>query len=119
LLVSVATWLRAAAGASGLREVGRKVLARLRVVPGVPEAARTLDEIGSEGRLLAAGRSLVDRLAGVPRRPAPFVDAVLTWVNRESSSFRPAVPAPVPSLRIRAIDLALVLLAAAPAAALV
>jgi len=118
LLVSVATWLRAAAGASGLREVGRRVLARLRFVPGVPEAARTLDEIGSEGRLLAAGRSLVDRLSGVPRRPAPFLDAVLTWVNRESSSFRPALPAPVPSLRIRAIDLALVLLATAPAAAL-
>jgi len=118
LLVSVATWLRAAAGASGLREVGRRGLARARVVPGVPEAARTLDEIGSEGRLLAAGRSLVDRLAGVPRRPAPFLDAVLTWVNRESGGFRPARPAPVAGMRLRAADVVLVLAAAAPAAAL-
>ncbi len=118
LLVSVATWLRAAAGASGLREVGRRVLARVRFVPGVPEAARTLDEIGSEGRLLAAGRSLVDRLSGVRKRPAPFLDAVLTWVNREAGSFRPALSAPVPRLRVGPADLALVLMAAAPAAAL-
>ena len=118
LLVSVATWLRAAAGASGLREVGRRMLARVRFVPGVPEAARTLEEIGSEGRLLAAGRSLVDRLSGVPRRPAPFLDAVLTWVNRESASFRPAVVASLPVLAVRLADVALVTLAAAPAAAL-
>lgn len=118
LLVLVATWLRAAAGASGLREVSRRVLARVRFVPGVPEAARTLDEIGSEGRLLDAGRSLVDRLSGIRRRPAPFLDAVLTWVNSEAGSFRPALPAPVPRLRIRAADIALVVLATAPAAAL-
>ena len=118
LLVSVATWLRAAAGASGLREVGRRVLGRAQFVPGVPEAARTLDQIGSEGRLLAAGRSLGDRLAGVPRRPTELLDAVLTWVHREAGSFRPARPAPVPSLRLRVTDIVLVLLAAAPAAAL-
>lgn len=118
LLVSVATWLRAAAGASGLREVGRRALGHLRVVPGVPEAAVTLDQIGSEGRLLAAGRSLVTRLADVPRRPKPFLDAVLTWVNREAGSFRPARPARVAGLRLGIVDVALVLLAAAPAAAL-
>ncbi len=118
LLIAVATWLRAAAGASGLREVGRRALSHARAVPGVPEAARTLDEIGSEGRLLAAGRSLVQRLSGVPRRPAPFLDAVLTWVNREASAFRPARPAQLPDLRLRAMDVALVLAAAAPAAAL-
>ena len=118
LLVSVATWLRAAAGASGLREVGRRVLGRLRFVPGVPEAADTLDQIGSEGRLLAAGRSLADRLSDVPRRPRPLLDAVLTWVNREAGSFRPARPAHVAGMRLRLVDAALVLLAAAPAAAL-
>lgn len=118
LLVSVATWLRAAAGASGLREVGRRTLGRLRFIPAVPEAAATLDQIGSEGRLLAAGRSLVDRLADVPRRPAPFLDAVLTWVNREAGSFRPARPARVAGMRLGVVDAALVLLAAAPAAAL-
>jgi hypothetical protein len=118
LLVSVATWLRAAAGAPGLREVGRRVLGRARFVPGVPEAARTLDAIGSEGRLLAAGRSLAERLSDVRRRPGPLVDAVLTWVSREAGAFRPAVAAPVSGLRLRAADVALVLLAAAPAAAL-
>jgi hypothetical protein len=118
LLLAVATWLRAAAGASGLREVGRRSLLHARSVPGVPEAARTLDEIGSEGRLLAAGRSLTERLRGIPRRPGPFVDAVLAWVNREAGGFRPARPARLPNLRLRAVDVALVLLAAAPAAAL-
>ena len=55
LLVLVATWLRSAAGADGLREVSRRALTRLRRLPAMPEAARTLDQIGSEGRLLAAG----------------------------------------------------------------
>jgi hypothetical protein len=119
LLVMVATWLRAAAGASGLREVGRRVLARVSFVPGVPEASRTLDEIGSEGRLLAAGRSLTARIGEVRKRPRPLLDAVLVWVSREAGAFRPARPAPLPDLRLRAADVALVLLAAAPAAALV
>jgi hypothetical protein len=117
LLIAVATWLRAAAGASGLREVGRRTLTHLRALPGVAEAARTLDQIGSEGRLLAAGRSLGARLSGIPRRPAPFLDAVLTWVNREASSFRPARPARLEGLRLGVPDVALVLLIAAPAAA--
>ncbi len=40
LLVLVATWLRGAAGAEGLREVARRVLGRLRRLPSLPEAAR-------------------------------------------------------------------------------
>src|SRR3954452_1458615 len=47
LLVLVATWLRAAAGAQGLREVFRGVLGRLRRIPAMPEAAAALDRIGS------------------------------------------------------------------------
>jgi hypothetical protein len=89
LLVLVATWLRAAAGAEGLREVSRRGLARLRRLPALPEAARTLDEIGSEGRLLAAARALGASLSGVRMRPAPVVDAVLEWVMRESAGYRP------------------------------
>ena len=54
----------------------------------------------------------------MPRRPAPFLDAVLTWVNREAGSFRPARPAQVAVMRLGVLDVALVLLAAAPAAAL-
>ena len=86
LLVLVATWLRAAAGAEGLRQVFRLVLGRLRRIPAVPEAAQVLDEISSrsEGRLMDSGRSLADRLSGVRKRPAPFVDAVLAWVVAES-----------------------------------
>jgi hypothetical protein len=86
LLVLVATWMRAAAGAEGLRQVFRLVLGRLRRIPAVPEAAQVLDEISSqsEGRLMESGRSLADRLSGVRKRPLPFVDAVLAWVVAES-----------------------------------
>ena len=89
LLVLAATWLRGAAGAEGLREVARRVLGRLRRLPSLPEAAAVLDEIPSEGRLAAAGRGLVDRLEGVPRRPVPLLDAVLAWVVAESAAVRP------------------------------
>jgi hypothetical protein len=84
LLVLVATWMRAAAGAEGLREVSRRALGKLRRVPAAPEAALVLDQISSEGRLVAAGRALADRLSGIEKRPMPFVDAVLGWVVRES-----------------------------------
>jgi hypothetical protein len=86
LLVLTATWMRAAAGAEGLREVGRRVLGKLRRVPAADEAALVLDRIESEGRLAAAGRALADELNGVARRPMPFVDAVLRWVVRESQA---------------------------------
>ena len=84
LLVLVATWMRAAAGAEGLREVSRRVLGRLRRVPAAREAALVLDRLESEGRLAEAGRALADRLSGVEKRPMPFVDAVLGWVVGES-----------------------------------
>jgi hypothetical protein len=84
LLVLVATWMRAAAGAEGLREVSRRVLGRLRRVPAAGEAALVLDRLESEGRLAEAGRALADRLSGVEKRPMPFVDAVLGWVVGES-----------------------------------
>jgi hypothetical protein len=84
LLVLVATWMRAAAGAEGLREVSRRVLGRLGRAPAAREAALVLDRLESEGRLAEAGRALADRLSGVEKRPMPFVDAVLGWVVRES-----------------------------------
>jgi hypothetical protein len=118
LLVLVATWLRSAAGAEGLREVSRRGLGWLRRLPSLPEATRTLERIGSEGQLLAAGRSLVDSLSGVPKRPMAVVDAVLAWVRHESRRFAPGAAAPVPALRARPADWALLALAAAPAAAL-
>jgi hypothetical protein len=118
LLVLVATWLRAAAGADGLREVSRRALGRLRRLPAMPEAARTLDQIGSEGRLLAAGRALTTRLKSVRRRPVPILDAVLDWVSHESSRFRAASSAPVAGLRAGPAEAVLVALAATPGLAL-
>jgi hypothetical protein len=84
LLVLTATWMRAAAGAEGLREVARRVLGKARRVPAANEAAQVLDSLETEGRLADAGRALAARLSGVKRRPLPFVDAVLTWVVSES-----------------------------------
>jgi len=119
LLVLVATWLRAAAGAEGLREVSRRALGRLRRVPAAPEAAQVLDGIASEGRLAAAGRTLAAQLGSVPMRPLAVLDAVLGWVVREAAAFRPpAAPPPVLALAAGPLDWALVLLAAAPVLAL-
>jgi hypothetical protein len=118
LIVLVATWLRAAAGADGLREVFRRALGKLRAIPSLPEAAVVLDGIAAEGRLVAAGRSLADRLGDVSWRPIPFCDAVLAWVVSESRVFRPEPPGGPLVLAIRPADLALVLVAALPAAAL-
>ena len=117
LLVLVATWLRAAARASGLREVSRRVLGRLRRIPSAPEAAEVLDAIASEGRLAAAARSLAARLSKTPMRPVPLLDAVLAWVVREAAAYRPAPPSGPLRLRARALDWAL--LASAAALALV
>jgi hypothetical protein len=82
------------------------------------EAANTLDQIGSEGRLLAAGRALAARLRGVRRRPLPVLDAVLDWVSHESARFRAGAATPVGPLAARTPDGVLVALSAAPALAL-
>jgi hypothetical protein len=116
LLVLVATWLRAAARAPGLREVSRRVLGRLRRIPSVPEASRVLDAIASEGRLAAAGRALAARLTDAPKRPLALLDAVLAWVVREADDYVP--PQPVVPLRLRARTHDWALLASAAALAL-
>ena len=116
LLVLVATWLRAAAGSGGLREVGRRALGKLRRLPAMPEASEALEGIASEGRLASAARSLAASLRDTPTRALPLVDAVLGWVVREASA--KSQPPPARSqrrLRIRALDVLLLVLAAAPA----
>ena len=118
LLVLVATWLRSAAGAAGLREVFTRVLGRVAALPSAREASATLAAIATEGQLAAAGRSLLQGLSGVPNRPGPFVDAVLGWVVRESSRAAPAGPGPAPVLSVGPLDALLVALALAPVAAL-
>jgi len=119
LLVLVATWMRAAAGSDGLREVARRTLGRMRRVPSMQEAARVLDALGSEGRLLAAARSLVASLRRVELSPMPVLDATLGWVVREAESAEDPAPARAPRvLRVRPGDWALVVLAGGCAAAL-
>ena len=101
LLVLVATWLRAAAGEDGLREVGRRGLRVARRVPATAEASEILDRRGAGGALGASGRALVDHVRAVPRRPAPLAAAVLRWVARESDRFDHAPPPPAAPERLR------------------
>ena len=115
LLVLSATWLRGAAGAEGLREVSRRALGRVRRLPAAPEAALVLDQIASEGRLAAAAGGLQQQLLGVKLRPVPFLDAVLGWVVREASAFRPPPARPAHALRTRWVDALLIVAAVAPA----
>ena len=119
LLVLAATWLRSAAGADGLREVFRRTLGRLRRVPAVPEAIRALDHIGSEGHLVRAGRSLVKLASETPFTVMALLDAVLGWVYDQAGRFRAAPTPEPPLLRLRAVDVAMVVAAVLPAAALV
>ena len=118
LLVLVATWLRAAAGAGGLREVSRRGLGRLRRLPSAPEAALVMDDLGTGRQLGSAVRSVLVELRTVERRPIPTLDAVLRWVAEESRRFRPGALEPPLRLRARPVDVALVALAVAPSAAL-
>jgi hypothetical protein len=113
-----ATWLRGAAGAEGLREVSRRALGRLRRVPAADEAAEVLDQISSEGRLAAAARTLERQLRGVPKRPVPFLDAVLRWVVVEAALPHPAPERRRLGLKVRWVDAVLLGAALLPAAAL-
>lgn len=95
LLVLVATWLRAAAGEDGVREVARRSLRFARRVPAMREASQILDRLGAGGALGASGRALVAEVRDVPRRPAPLAAAVLRWVAAEAEHFSSAPPPPV------------------------
>jgi hypothetical protein len=119
LLVLVATWLRAAAGTIGLREVSRRALGRLRRVPAGAEAMLVMDQLGSGRQLGAAARSVLAALRAVPAQLVPVLDAVLGWVAVETRGFRPEVVERQPELQVRVVDAVLVALAAAPLAALV
>lgn len=118
LLVVVATWLRAAAGSEGLREVAHRSLGRMHRLPAMSEAAAVLDRLGSDRRLVAAGRGLLGALGPVRKRPLPVLDAVLGWVASHSGSFVPDAPGARARLSVRPRDALLVLAAALPAAGL-
>ena len=114
LLVLVATWLRAAAGSEGLREVSRRVLGRVSRVPSVGEAAGVMDQLGSGRQLGRAGREAAAAMRGVRPRPRPVVDAALGWVEAEARRFHPAPPVVPAVLHAAVADYVLVLLAVAP-----
>jgi hypothetical protein len=118
LLVAVATWMRAAAGAPGLRETFRRGLHRLRALPSVREAAATMEGLDAGPQLIAAGRAAADRFADVELKPADLADTVTAWVAAESEGYRPGIPAPHTRLRLRAPDAVLVALTLTPALAL-
>lgn len=118
LLVLVATWMRGAAGEDGLREVARRTLGRLRSVPAAPEGAAVLERLGSGSALPAAGRRLVGEVRHARRRPAPLAAAILHWIATEQTRFRAGTPRAGRALRTGAADVALVVLAVAPVAAL-
>jgi hypothetical protein len=118
LLVAVATWMRAAAGPGGLREVFRRALRRLRALPAVREASDQMEGLDPGPRLIAAGRAAADRFAAVPLAPVPLVDAVIAWVAVESARFRPGARDTRAALRLRAPDALLVALTLTPALAL-
>ena len=116
MLVLVATWLRAAAGEPGLRELARRTLGRLRRVPSAPEAAAVLERLGHGRELGPAARSLADEVRPATKEMVPFVDAVLGWVHAEAARFRPHEPGPRPRFGFRLRDAAVLAAIAAAAA---
>jgi hypothetical protein len=118
LLVAVATWMRAAAGSDGLREVFRRALRRLRRLPPAAAAAELLDGLDGGPRLIAAGHAAATRLAGARLRPVPIADALCAWVASEAAGYRTGGAPAAPVLRARTRDRLLVVVALAPALAL-
>ena len=117
LLVAVATWMRAAAGPGGLREVFRRMLERLRWIPSVPEAIAVLGGLDAGSRLIAAGRAAASRFADVDLKPAALADTLAAWVAEESVAYAPGNAPAAVRLRLRAVDGLLVALTLAPALA--
>lgn len=102
LLVLVATWLRAAAGEDGVREIARRSLRCARRVPAMREASPILDRLGAGGALGASGRALVEEVRHVPRRPPALAAAVLRWIVAQDARFRDAPPPAVAPQALRA-----------------
>ncbi len=118
LLVAVATWMRAAAGAPGLRETFRRALHRLRALPSVREGAAALEGLDAGPQLVAAGRAAADRFSEVELKPAQLADTLTAWVSTESAGYVPGAPPAHARLRVRVPDALLVALTLTPALAL-
>jgi hypothetical protein len=85
LLVLSATWLRAVAGAPGMRETARRALRGARA----REAAQITERLESDQRLMPAARAFLDEIGSVPQRPGPLTDALVAWVAAEAAVYRP------------------------------
>jgi hypothetical protein len=118
MLVAVATWLRGAIGARGFREVGRRMLRRVRRIPAAAEAAQVLAQLGPERTLGASARSLAGAINRGGRGVRRALAAALDWIAAESERFRGSAPAPALVLHAGAPDLLLCVTAALPVAAL-
>jgi len=118
LLVAVATWMRAAAGAPGLRETFRRGLHRLRALPAVREGAAALEGLDAGPQLVAAGRAAADRFSDVELKPAQLADTLTAWVSTESAAYVPGAPPAHARLRVRVPDALLVAFTLTPALAL-
>ena len=118
LLVAVATWMRAAAGAGGLREIFRRALRP--PARGSRRCARRRAARRARQRpaAVAAGRAAADRFADVELKPAELCDTVTAWVAAESGGFRPGPPAPARGCGCERRTPLLVALTLAPALAL-
>jgi hypothetical protein len=118
LLVAVATWMRAAAGAPGLRETFRRILHRLRRLPAVMEGAAALEGLDAGPQLVAAGRAAAARFSDVELKPTQLADTLTAWVAHESARYVPGAPAERARLRLRVPDALLVAFTLTPALAL-
>ena len=118
LLALVATWLRAATGDRGFREVARRGLWRLRRIPAAAETGAVLGELGAQTGVGSAVRQLAGVARAGRRTPRGALEAILTWVAIEAERFRPLVVSVRPELRAGPPDAALVLSALLPLAGL-
>lgn len=111
LLVLTAVWLRAAAGADGLRAISLRAVRRLRRLPTVALSGRVLAASAGVGDYGESARALGRRLASVRKRPGPLVAAVLGWIATEARRLPRAAEEARPSWS--ATETALVVAAAA------
>jgi hypothetical protein len=87
LLVGVATWLRAAARADGMRALCGSLLRAAGRLPGAREADAILERLDDGPALERAARSAPDHLRDVPLRPDALADALTRWVAGQAAAF--------------------------------
>lgn len=118
LLVLCATWLRAATGDRGFREVAGRALWRLRRIPAAAETGAVLGDLGANAGIGAATRQLAGVARAGRRTPRGALEAILGWVAIEAARFRPLQDSGPTRLRAGPSDLLLVVSSVLPAVVL-